>query len=83
VKARLDLAASDLGPTRLKNIAEPVRIYSLNVGRPGFVPALDWIESHSSRFGRLIKPAATKAAFDIRTAAAEIIALAVIVGGAW
>ena len=29
VKARLDLAVSDLGPTQLKNIAEPVRVYSL------------------------------------------------------
>ncbi len=29
VRARLDLAVSDLGQTRLKNIAEPVRIYSL------------------------------------------------------
>jgi TolB-like protein/class 3 adenylate cyclase len=34
VKGRLDLAVSDLGPTRLKNIAEPMRIYSLEVGRP-------------------------------------------------
>ena len=34
VKARLDLAVSDLGPTQLKNIAEPVRVYSLEVGRP-------------------------------------------------
>jgi TolB-like protein/class 3 adenylate cyclase len=32
VKARLDLAVSDLGPTQLKNIAEPVRVYSLEVG---------------------------------------------------
>src|SRR6202046_1922000 len=32
-KARLDLAVSDLGPTQLKNIAEPVRVYSLKVGR--------------------------------------------------
>jgi adenylate cyclase len=31
VKARLDLAVSDLGPTPLKNIAEPVRVYSLQV----------------------------------------------------
>jgi adenylate cyclase len=28
VKARLDLAVSDLGQTHLKNIAEPVRVYS-------------------------------------------------------
>jgi adenylate cyclase len=34
VKARLDLAVTDLGPTRLKNIAEPVRVYSLEVGKP-------------------------------------------------
>jgi TolB-like protein/class 3 adenylate cyclase/Tfp pilus assembly protein PilF len=34
VKARLDLAVSDLGPTQLKNIAEPIRVYSLEVGAP-------------------------------------------------
>ena len=33
VKSRLDLAVNDLGPTQLKNIAEPVRVYSLEVGR--------------------------------------------------
>ena len=31
VKGRLDLAVTDLGPTQLKNIAEPVRAYSLQV----------------------------------------------------
>ena len=34
VKARLDLAVTDLGPTQLKNIAEPIRVYSLQVGAP-------------------------------------------------
>src|SRR5271156_753391 len=34
VRARLDLAVSDLGETQLKNITEPVRIYSLQVGLP-------------------------------------------------
>ncbi len=34
VRARLDLAVSDRGATNLKNIAEPVRIYSLRVGLP-------------------------------------------------
>src|SRR5580693_1914231 len=34
VKGRLDLAVSDLGQTQLKNIAEPIRIYSLQVGVP-------------------------------------------------
>ena len=34
VKGRLDLAVRDLGPTQLKNIAEPIRVYSLEVGKP-------------------------------------------------
>src|ERR1700686_2482848 len=34
VKARLDLAVNDLGEHNLKNIAEPVRVYSLEVGKP-------------------------------------------------
>jgi TolB-like protein/class 3 adenylate cyclase len=34
VKGRLDLAVSDLGPTQLKNIAEPIRVYSLQHGEP-------------------------------------------------
>jgi TolB-like protein/class 3 adenylate cyclase len=34
VKGRLDLAVNDLGPTQLKNIAEPIRVYSLDVGQP-------------------------------------------------
>jgi adenylate cyclase len=32
VKARLDLSVSDLGQTTLKNIADPMRVYSLQVG---------------------------------------------------
>jgi len=32
VKSRLDLSVSDLGATQLKNIAEPIRVYSLEVG---------------------------------------------------
>ena len=34
VKGRLDLAVHDLGPIELKNIAEPIRVYSLEVGAP-------------------------------------------------
>ena len=50
VKGRLDLAVSDLGPTQLKNIADPVRVYSLEVGKPAQV--------------RPTKPACTSAAFE-------------------
>jgi adenylate cyclase len=44
VKGRLDLPVTDLGPTQLKNIAEPIRVYSLEVGqlarpKPVLVPA--------------------------------------------
>ncbi len=34
VRARLDLEVSDLGQTQLKNIVDPVRVYSLQVGLP-------------------------------------------------
>jgi len=34
VKGRLDLTVTDLGLTQLKNIAEPIRAYSLEVGKP-------------------------------------------------
>jgi adenylate cyclase len=34
VRGRLDLAVTDLGPTQLKNIAEPIRVYSLQVHKP-------------------------------------------------
>src|SRR6202158_5910001 len=34
VKGRLDLSVSDLGNKQLKNIAEPIRVYSLDVGLP-------------------------------------------------
>ena len=35
VKGRLDLSVNDLGQTELKNIAEPIRVYSLQVGPAG------------------------------------------------
>src|ERR1700683_4679632 len=34
VRARLDLAVSDLGEAQLKNIAVPVRVYSQEIGKP-------------------------------------------------
>jgi adenylate cyclase len=33
VKGRLELTVTDLGPTQLKNIAEPIRVYLLEVGK--------------------------------------------------
>jgi TolB-like protein len=41
VKGRLDLKVTDLGNTQLRNIAEPIHVYSLEVGQPiGLRPAL-------------------------------------------
>jgi adenylate cyclase len=34
VSGRLDMAVTDLGPTQLKNIERPIRVYSLEVGKP-------------------------------------------------
>src|SRR5256885_5370215 len=39
VKARLDLEVGDLGPTQLKNIVEPIRVYSVELDRPTQAPA--------------------------------------------
>ena len=36
VSARLDMAVVDLGPTQLKNIERPIRVYSLEVGKSAY-----------------------------------------------
>ncbi len=50
VSGRLDMEVTDLGPTKLKNIEKPIRVYSLEVGKPAqakpakasrSIPALD------------------------------------------
>jgi adenylate cyclase len=69
VKGRLDLAVSDLGPTQLKNIADPVRVYSLEVSKPAQV--------------RATKPAAPKQRSMFMLLAAGLVALAVIAAGVW
>ena len=56
VKSRLDLAVSDLGATQLKNIAEPVRVYSLEVGKPATGKA-EQIQLHESRLRAHSPPA--------------------------
>jgi adenylate cyclase len=70
VKGRLDLAVSDLGPTQLKNIAEPIRVYSLRVGVPAQAkPAME------------AKSDAPKKRWAL-TPLAGIAALLVLIGGA-
>ena len=52
VKGRLDLAVTDLGPTQLKNIAEPIRVYSLRSRRAGAGEACDGAKRPRSRPSR-------------------------------
>ncbi|MFA1626074.1 adenylate/guanylate cyclase domain-containing protein [Rhizobium mongolense] len=55
VKARLDLSVSDLGNTQLKNIAEPIRVYSLRVGTAE-AKAIANSESATSRLATVPPP---------------------------
>jgi adenylate cyclase len=73
VKGRLDLAVTDLGQTQLKNIAEPIRVYSLQVG----VPAQ---QKPATRAG----PVAPKKRASLAALAAGVVALLIVLaGGAW
>jgi adenylate cyclase len=72
VKGRLDLAVTDLGPTQLKNIAEPVRAYSLQVGKPA-----------AARPATQPKPPEPKKRSTPAPLVAGIVALIVVAGGAW
>src|SRR5271165_6405156 len=67
VKGRLDIAVADLGPTRLKNIAEPIRVYSLEVGKP----------AQAKAFGPK-----RRSAFALIVASAAALAI-LIAAGAW
>jgi TolB-like protein/class 3 adenylate cyclase/Tfp pilus assembly protein PilF len=70
VKGRLDLAVRDLGPTELKNIADPIRVYSLQVGTPAQAKPAE--------------PVAPKKRSSLGPLAAGIAALLIaIAGGAW
>src|SRR5271167_4366956 len=72
VKGRLDLAVTDLGQTQLKNIAEPIRVYSLQVGAAAQVkPA------------KPAEPAAAKRRSLPLLVAAIAALLILIAGGAW
>jgi TolB-like protein/class 3 adenylate cyclase/Tfp pilus assembly protein PilF len=50
VKGRLDFAVSDMGLQALKNIAEPLRVYSLEVGTPADIRPAP-LESPPQKFG--------------------------------
>ena len=72
VSGRLDMAVADLGRTQLKNIEEPIRVYSLEVGVAGPGEARAWRRSPGAE-GRS-RPAL------LETGIAALIAVA---AGAW
>ena len=73
VKGRLDLAVTDLGPTELKNIAQPIHVYSLQVGVPAQAKPAEPVTPAT--------PAPQKKRFGLAAALAAL--LIVIAGGAW
>ena len=76
VKGRLDLAVTDLGPTHLKNIAEPIRAYSLQVGVPAQAKPAEPVTPAA--------PTPQKRRFGLAPLAAALAALLVVIaGGAW
>jgi adenylate cyclase len=74
VKGRLDLAANDLGLTQLKNIAEPIRVYSFQVG------VLAQAKAATEPLDSPLKPKRRSALLPL---IAGILALVTTVGGAW
>jgi adenylate cyclase len=72
VKGRLDFAVSDLGPTHLKNIAEPIRVYSLQVGAPAVAKPAAAAKTPAPKQRSMLAPLI-----------AGIVALIVIAGGTW
>ena len=79
VKQRLDLKVSDLGLTPLKNITEPVHVYSLEVGAPA--------QAKPAKPVTPVTPAAPtpqKRRFGLAPLAAALAALLIVIaGGAW
>jgi adenylate cyclase len=76
VKGRLDLKVVDLGPTQLKNIAEPIRAYSLQVGVPVDSKRIEDV-THTAPTRQLLRSGLTP------LAVAFVALLAVVAGGAW
>src|SRR5471032_851486 len=74
VSGRLDMQVTDLGPTQLKNIAEPIRAYSLQVG----VPA----EARPAEPLKPAAPAPRKRRLGFAPLAAVLAALVVLIAGA-
>src|SRR5580698_9268047 len=72
VRGRLDPAVADLGPTQLRNIAEPIRVYSLGVGVATQAQPKTAVQAAAPKKRSALAPLAAAAAL-----------LILIGGGAW
>jgi adenylate cyclase len=70
VKGRLDPAVADLGQIQLRNIAEPIRVYSLRVGVP--------VQAHPQT---AVQAAAPKKRSALAQLVAAVAALLILIGG--
>ena len=72
VRSRLDLAINDLGETNLKNIAEPMRIYALQVGLAATAkPTADTAAEPSTQLALPEKPSVAVLPFQNMSGDAE------------
>jgi TolB-like protein/class 3 adenylate cyclase len=79
VKGRLDLVVSDLGLTQLKNIGDPVRVYSLEVGKAAQAKAASDAKPSEKPLGSQSRPPV--ASGRILSAAVAALVLAFGLGG--
>jgi adenylate cyclase len=77
VKGRLTLEVTDLGPTQLKNIVEPIRVYSLQVGKPAQAKQAMEAKPPEPTKRWMLGP------LSARIAAALMVALIAVGGYAW
>src|ERR1700677_481682 len=79
VKGRLDLAVTELGPTLLKNIADPIRVYSLQAGVPAQAKLAEPVTPVTP-----VAPTPQKSRLGLAPLAAALAALLIVIaGGAW
>jgi TolB-like protein/class 3 adenylate cyclase len=81
VKGRLDLAVQDLGPKDLKNIVEPIRVYSLRAGVPA--PTKSATQATANRKPAGSQPWHRMVSGRMLSAAAAALVLALALGGGW
>jgi adenylate cyclase len=79
VSGRLDIEVTDLGPTQLKNIAQPIRAYLLQVGAPAPVKPMASAMSSATTKPAVGKKPSSLAMFGALAAALLI----VIASGVW